>query len=75
MTDGIPTLRHSVAALIANSLAEQSVGTCNADGVGMGYVDVQGEDLTSICIDGYFDLEAIAEAVIVEVRADMIANG
>jgi hypothetical protein len=75
MTDGIPTLRRSIAALIANSLSEQAFGTCNSNGDSLGYVNVQGEDVTNVCIDGYFDLEAIAEAVIIEVRADMIANG
>jgi hypothetical protein len=73
MTDGIPTLRHTIAALIANTLIEQSQDSGGYVNTGEQFVE-DSEVLDDVLIDGHFDLEAIAEAVITEVRADMIAN-
>lgn len=56
------TSKREVAALIYNSLRDQTVD---------GWVKaVAEEDLTEVCIDGYFDLESLAEAVITEVRSE-----
>lgn len=61
------TKAETIAALIVNSLVEQG-----DDGA---YVSANAgidnrEDLTDVTIDGRFDLIAIAEAVITEVRSD-----
>lgn len=55
----------SVAALIVNSLGEQS----NESGYVRTGINADGsDDLTEVCIDGYYDILAIAEAVVAEVR-------
>lgn len=57
----------AVAALMVNSFTEQGEmdGYCspatNPDGT---------EDLTDVTIDGHYDLMALAEAIITEVRSD-----
>lgn len=57
----------SVAALMVNSFVEQGErdGYCrpaqNADG---------SDDLTDVTIDGHYDLIALAEAIVAEVRSD-----
>lgn len=63
----VTTKAESVAALIFNSLSEQNEG----DGYVSANTDSHNrEDLADVTIDGHFDLMAIAEAVVTEVRSD-----
>jgi hypothetical protein len=58
----------AVAALMVNSFAEQ--GHMDGHYCSPATNDDGTEDLTAVTIDGHYDLMALAEAIITEVRSD-----